>query len=164
MSNPLDLAIKTEKDGIAFYKKEAEKSGDEMGRKMFLSFVEDEKRHLEILQKMSCKEHVCISDIENYSPKKNLKTIFSEMKEEERKGSIDTSTDIGALELAMEMERMGYDQYMEAAKMEKDEEHKRIYMKLAQEEKEHFDLLQEARSYLEDTGNWYMWYEHKFPT
>jgi len=164
MKNPLDLAIQTEKDGIDFYTKASENSEDELGKKMFLSVIEDEKRHLEILEKISCEEYVCISDLENYSPKVNLKTIFSEMPDELKKTSVNTSSDLEALEVAMEMERRGYDQYMKAADEENDEEHKKIYHKLAQEEKEHFELLQEVRSYLEDTGNWFMWYEHRFPT
>jgi len=164
MANPLDLAIKTEKDGIEFYTKAANDTDDALAKKMFLSFVEDEKRHLEILQKISCDEYVCIADIENYSPKENLKTIFSEMSDEDKKESVKAASDIDALQVAMDMERKGYDQYMNAAKAADDEEQKKIYEKMAGEEKEHYELLEEAKSYLEDTGNWYMWYEHKFPT
>jgi len=164
MTKPLDLAIKTEKDGIDFYTNAAEETDDELGKKMFLSFIEDEKRHLEILEKISCEEYVCIEDIEDYSPKENLKTVFSEMPDDVKKKSLNVRSDLEALNLALDMERLGYDQYIKASKGTDDEEHKKIYKKLAEEEKEHYELLLETKSYLEDTGNWYMWYEHKFPT
>ncbi|MBN1785661.1 MAG: ferritin family protein [Candidatus Methanofastidiosa archaeon] len=164
INEALDMAIKTEKDGIKFYTKAAEGTKDALGKKMFLSFVEDEKRHLDILKKLSCDEHVCIEDIEDYSPRENLRTIFSDMPEDIRKMAVDASSDIVALEVAMQMERLGYDQYMKAAKESDDKELKEIFEKLAFEEKEHYDMLDEAMSYLEDTGNWYMWYEYSFPT
>jgi len=164
MEKALDLAIKTEKDGIEFYSKAADKSADELGKKMFQSFVEDEKRHLDILQKISCSDYVCIEDIEKYSPKESLRTVFDDMSDDIKDKASDASSDIEVLEVAMEMERLGYNQYKEAAKKATDEEEKRIFEKLASEEKEHFDMLEEAKSYLEDTGNWYMWYEYSFPT
>jgi rubrerythrin len=162
MNEALELAIQTERDGIAFYSNAADKTADELGKKMFLSLVSDEKRHLAVLQKISCEEDVCIADLGDVMPKKRLKTIFSDSNA--TAGADDTKeSDVAALAIAMEMEKKGYEQYARAAKEAEDPEIKRIYERLAAEEEEHWEILNETLSYLEDTGNWYMWDEYSFP-
>lgn len=162
MNEALELAIQTERDGIDFYRNAAEKTADGMGKKMFLSLVADEERHLAVLQKISCEEDVCIDDLGDVMPKMRLKTIFSEA---ESGPAADTSkeSDAAALTVAMEMEKKGYEQYAAAAKAAKDPDIKRIYERLAEEEEEHWEILSETLSFLEDTGNWYMWDEYSFP-
>ena len=162
MNEALALAIQTEQDGIAYYTAAAERTADTMGKKMFMSLVADEKRHLAILKKLSCEEDVCIDDLGSVMPKERLRTIFSEA----GTSSADLPAEAGdleALRLAMEMERKGYEQYRRAAVDAKDPDVARIYERLASEENEHWEILQDTLSYLEDTGNWYMWAEHRFP-
>ena len=157
----MELAIQTERDGIDFYRNAAEKTADNMARKMFMSLVSDEERHLAVLQKISCEEDVCIDDLGNVMPKKRLKTIFSEAGADPAADSSKESD--AALTVAMEMEKKGYEQYIQAAKDADDPELKRIYGRLAEEEEEHWEILSETLSYLQDTGNWYMGDEHSFP-
>ena len=43
----IKTAIKTETDAIAFYEEAAQKTKHPIGKKMFLSIMEDEKNHVE---------------------------------------------------------------------------------------------------------------------
>ena len=50
LSKMIRTSIKMEEEGIDFYQEAAEKTSHPFGKKMFLSFVEDEKRHLTVLR------------------------------------------------------------------------------------------------------------------
>ena len=47
--NAIEMAIKMEKDAIDFYTEAAGKTEHPVGKKMFMSITEDEKRHLKML-------------------------------------------------------------------------------------------------------------------
>ncbi len=162
MNEALELAIQTERDGIAFYRNAADKTADGLGRKMFLSLVSDEERHLAVLQRISCEESVCIEDLGDVMPKMRLKTIFSEATDAADTGA-SSESDVAAITIAMEMEQKGYEQYARDAKDATDPVVAKIYERLAAEENEHWEILSETLSYLQDTGNWYMWGEYSFP-
>jgi rubrerythrin len=162
MNEAIEIAIKTEKDGIEFYSKAAEKTKDELGKKMFLSLVEDEKRHLAFLEKLSCEEDVCLDDLAFVDPKKELATIFSEVSDVSNVVS-DKASDREALDVALEMERKGYKHYKQMAEDYDDTKMKRLFEQLAYEEERHYEILDETRSYLDDTGRWFMWDEYSFP-
>jgi len=162
MNKALELAIKTEKDGIDFYLGAAEAAGDELGKKMYLSLVEDEKRHLDILKKMSCEVDVCITDFEQADPFDTLKTVFSDIASSAGAAKA-TDDDIAALDTALDMEKKSYELYISQATGADDKDLAAIYERLAFEEQKHYDILLKEKEYLEDTGNWYMWSEHSFP-
>ena len=48
----IEIAIHLEKDSIKFYTEASEKTDNQVGKSMFLSIVEDEKRHLETLSQI----------------------------------------------------------------------------------------------------------------
>jgi len=52
LSKAIKTAIKLEEDGMDFYQKASEKTSHPFGKRMFLSFAEDEKRHLTILKEI----------------------------------------------------------------------------------------------------------------
>lgn len=162
MNEALELAIQTERDGITFYRNAAKKTADELGRKMFLSLVSDEERHLAVLQRISCEESVCIGDLGDVMPKMRLKTIFSDAGKSSD-ASASSDSDAAVLTIAMGMEKKGYEMYARAAKDATDPVMAQIYERLAAEENEHWEILSETLSYLQDNGNWYMWDEYSFP-
>ncbi|KYK35871.1 MAG: ferritin family protein [Theionarchaea archaeon] len=155
--DPIAAAIQTEKDGIAFYEKAAQKTSHPFGKKMFLSFIEDEKRHLEILEQIS-KEMGIPFDTE-YSPRERIKTIFEEVSDQVTAHIAPTSDETEAINIALEIENKGYKFYKEEA--EKHAEHSKIFDRLAKEESEHIFVLQNLFNYLNDTGHWFMYEEHQ---
>lgn len=160
--NPVKNAIQMEIDGIAFYEKAAKNTQNPLGKKMFLSFVEDERKHLKTLE--SIFKGVSIDSLHEAfsgtSPKARIKTVFSEAKAELDKDSQKAgSSDIEALETAMKMEKEGYDYYIEVAKKAESAEIKKLFNMLANEENEHYTILSNSHTYLTDNGNWFIWEE-----
>lgn len=72
--NAIEIAVRMETDAINFYREAVEKTKHPVGKKLFLTITEDEKRHLEMLSKIFRELDIEIKDV---SPIKNIKTIFA---------------------------------------------------------------------------------------
>ena len=79
MTNAIEIAIKMETDAIKFYKAAADKTKNSVGKKMFLTVREDEKRHLNMLTQIFKGLDIKVGDV---SPIGNVKTVFESMKNE----------------------------------------------------------------------------------
>ena len=155
--NVVQTAIRMETDAIKFYKEAADKNSHPFGKKMFLSFVEDEKRHLDMLNEFFKKAHV---DIRPGEPMEEIKTVFQTLKDQmmERIGA--TSDEKGAIKIAMEMEKEGYGYYQNVVAETDNEKERALFERLAYEEDKHYKILANTFAFLEDTDNWFMWEEH----
>jgi rubrerythrin len=154
--NAIEIAIRMEKDAIKFYKESAERTKSPMGKKMFLTITEDEKRHLEMLSQLFKGLNITVRDV---SPIKNIRTIFEEMKEEMLERIEATEDELEAFKIAMKMEKEGVEFYKKMASEAKTEKEKLLFDKLMHEEEEHYKIFSNTYSFLSDTGNWFMWEE-----
>ena len=158
MMNAIKIAIKTETDAIAFYKEAALKTTHPIGRKMFLSIMEDEKHHLEDLNCVLEGLHLKVRDVA--SPMKKMKSVF------ERDGDVllerirPTTDEMEALKVAMQMEKESIEFYEKLSKKEGSPKEKAFFAKLLSEEQEHYTIFSNTYSFLSDSGNWFMWEEH----
>ncbi|MEW6003273.1 MAG: ferritin family protein [Nitrospirota bacterium] len=156
--NPIKLAIKTETDAIAFYKEAAEKTKHPIGKKMFLSIMGDEKRHLEdfkcILQGLDIK----VRDV--ISPMKKIKTVFEENKKVLLERIRATTDEMEALKIAMQMEKESIELYKKLLEEVKAPKEKALFERLIKEEQEHFSIFSNTYFFLSDSGSWFMWEEH----
>jgi rubrerythrin len=155
VSKAVESAMKMETDAMKFYKEAASRTSHPMGRKMFESLIRDEARHLrlleEILKGLEIDPHVqCIGDV---------RTVFSDLKDQMMSRIEARSDEKEALRLALEMEKKGFHFYEEALAAAVDEKEKRLFEVLIKEEERHYQLLNNTYSFLEDTGNWFMWEE-----
>jgi rubrerythrin len=155
--DPIAIAIQTEKDGIKFYEKAARNTSHPFGKQMFLSFIDDEKRHLEILEQISKEMNVPFDT--GYSPRERIKTIFEKVSDQVSRHIVPTTGETEAITLALEIENEGYKFYKEQA--ETHTEHARVFERLAKEESEHIFILENLLNYLNDTGHWFMYEEHQ---
>jgi rubrerythrin len=158
MTNVIRLAIKTEKDAIAFYKEAAEKTRHPFGKRMFLSIKEDEERHLEDF--MCIMQDLDIGDRDPMSPMKKMKTIIEEHKDVLLERIMATTDEIDALRIAMQMEKDSIKYYKGVSMGIHTAREKALFGRLVREEQEHYDILSNTYSFLTDTGNWFMWEEH----
>ncbi len=76
--NAIEIAIKMEKDAIDFYREASNRTQHPVGKKMFLSISEDEKRHLALLSGIFKEINIRIDEV---NPMRNMVTIFKSMKE-----------------------------------------------------------------------------------
>ncbi|MBI4825854.1 MAG: ferritin family protein [Nitrospirae bacterium] len=153
----VEIAIKMETDAINFYKEAAARTSSPVGEKMFLSVAEDEKRHLLMLSKIFKGEEIIIEDV---NPKDNIRTIFEAMKDEMMQRIKATDDELEAFKIAMQMEKDGIEFYKKAELEAKSQIEKKLFKRLIEEERHHYDIFAETYSFLLDTGNWFMWDEH----
>ncbi|HBO84763.1 MAG TPA: rubrerythrin [Deltaproteobacteria bacterium] len=157
MTNAIEIAIKMETDAIKFYKEAADKTKNSVGKKMFLTVREDEKRHLNMLTQIFKGLDVKAG---NVSPMKNIKTVFELMKNEMIKKVEATQNELEAFKIASQMEKGGIEFYRKALSEAKTEKEKALFDKLIKEEEQHYSIFANSYSFLADTGNWFMWEEH----
>jgi rubrerythrin len=155
--NAIEIAIKMETDAINFYNEAAEKTQNPVGKKMFLTITEDEKRHLDTLSQIFEGLHIEMKDV---SPMKNVKTVFELMKDEMMKRVKATTDELEAFKIAMQMEKEGVEFYKKAAIEAQTEKEKSLFERLVKEEEEHYGIFSNTYFFLSDTGSWFMWEEH----
>jgi len=157
MTNSIQIAVRMETDAIKFYTEAANKTLNPVGKKMFLTITEDEKRHLDILNKILIGLDIHMSDI---SPMQNIKTVFESMKNEMMQRVTATSDEMEAFKIAIQMEKEGIEFYKKLLSETNNDKEKELFNKLIFEEQQHHDIFANTYSYLSDTGNWFMWQEH----
>jgi len=155
--NAIEIAIKMETDAINFYSEAAGKTQNPVGKKMFLTITEDEKRHLDTLSQIFEGLHIEMKDV---SPMKNVKTVFELMKDEMMKRVKATTDELEAFKIAMQMEKEGVEFYKKAAIEAQTEKEKSLFERLVKEEQEHYGIFSNTYFFLSDTGSWFMWEEH----
>ncbi|HJX01574.1 MAG: hypothetical protein A2Y97_11425 [Nitrospirae bacterium RBG_13_39_12] len=155
--NAIEIAIKMEKDAINFYTEAAKKVKHPVGKKMFLTITEDEKRHLDMLSKIFKEIDITIKEV---SPMKNIKTVFESLKNEMMQRIEATKDELEAFKIAMHMEKEGVEFYKNAGSEAKAEKEKSLFERLIKEEEQHYDIFANTYFFLSDTGNWFMWEEH----
>jgi len=164
MNKAVETAIKMEQDSIDFYAEAAAKSSNSLGRSMFESLVNDEKRHLKGLQLLLKNAGAGISADRILPPRKGtfksaISTVFNKARQQLTERVPSDADDVKVLRIALDLEREGYKFYREVAATAPDPNVASVYKTLQKEENEHIEFLQNTLSYLEDTGNWFLWEE-----
>jgi rubrerythrin len=155
-SDALGIAIRMEEEGIRFYSKAAGQAGHTLARKMFESLVKDEERHRAIFQEMAAQEGVRpgrADELDASSPAKRIQSIFKDAAKV-KKSLRSADEVIRAIDLALGMEEKSYFFYAGAAKTMADPQEKQILLKIAEEENEHFRILNDTRLYLTYPEMW----------
>ncbi len=158
-SDSLGIAIRMEEEGIRFYSKAAEQAEHPLAKKMFASLVKDEERHRAIFQEMAEQEGVRPSradELEESSPAKRIQSIFKGATAKARKSFQSTDEVVQAIDFALGMEQKAYFFYAGAAKAMADAQEKEILLKIAEEENEHFRILNDTRLYLTYPEMWHI--------
>lgn len=161
---PLRQGMINEIRGKFYYNEAAERTREPRGREMFLSLARDEEGHLHILEQ----QYLSVSRRGEWlgleaaragdspAPRLNL------FPESAAKGLLSpSSSDEQALEMALAMEKRGYDLYKGAMDATSDPAEKAMYQFLTQEESRHYALLDQTLNYLKDKGFWYFQDEEK---
>lgn len=150
----IEQAIQMEKDGISFYENLSTKITYESAKKMILSFADDERRHLQILNNIF--SEITSIDIEKYLtenlPKEKIKTVFDDIKDKVDVRSL--SDELSALKLAMDMEEKSYKLYDEALNLETNQNLKKLWKRLADEERRHYDIFWNTYDFIANPEEW----------
>lgn len=156
-----EMAVQMEKDGIEFYRRASEKTSDPLGKEMFLSFVKDEESHLKLLEELFGGTGIdeAMGILREGTPRERVESVFASAGSEVRERIAAGVGEIEALKIGMDMETQGYKLYKEAAEGAASEEERDMFERLASEENQHYTMLQNTHTYLERTGEWFVWEE-----
>ena len=158
-SDALGIAVRMEEEGIQFYSKAAGQARNDLARKMFASLVKDEERHRAIFQEMAAQEGVRPSradELDESNPAKRIKSVFKGASAKLKKSLGSADDIIQAIDFALGMEQKAYFFYAGAAKAMADAQEKEILLKIAEEENEHFRILNDTRLYLTYPEMWHI--------
>lgn len=147
----LQMAIQTERDGYAFYRKFAEQTEDPDAQAMFERLAQDEAGHLELLRnvKTTLAESGEWADYEGVPlPPVEGAPIFS--RERVEQNIVAYTSDLSALRVAYLIEKDAVDFYRRAAQETRDPKGRRMYLDLAKMEESHLVLLQGEYDFLRD--------------
>lgn len=155
-----DDAMRNERLGHRFYMRAIEMTADETGKRMFQSLASDEEEHLGILQNQFDSlrktsswlnlEEARVEKLPSYPP-----PLFPEEEAEVQEMMMKWASDLDALDIALDLERHGYQLYRNEAEKTSNLAAKAVYEYLAKEEIKHFDRLQNTRTYLASSGAWH---------
>jgi len=155
-ADPLQYAIQLERDGQAFYTQAAAATRNPLGRKMFEGLAADERRHEEVLLGLSRESPAAL---EGEMPKRRLATLFATVGEALRRELDADASDTAAVEKALVMERASIAHYRQQAERAAGEHARALYRRLVEEEEQHADILQGCLTYLNRSGQWFLWEE-----
>ena len=71
-----------------------------------------------------------------------------------------TDDELEAFTIAMRMEKEGIEFYDKLLAGTGNEKEKALFEKLIKEERAHYEIFANTYSFINDTGNWFMWEEH----
>lgn len=158
----LQIAIQMEIDGKEYYLKSSRESGNEVGRRLLelLAAQEDfhQQKFSEIYDAIRNRRSwpVIILRMESVP---GLKTIFAEATAEIAANLVNQkvlTTELGAIEKAMEMENKTYDFYTSRSKRAGYEAEWDFYQSVAAEERGHYLALLGYDEYLKDPAAWFV--------
>ena len=155
--NAIEIARKMETDAIKFYAEAAQKVKYPAGKEMLETIIVDEKKHLEIVNKLLKSLDVSVEDL---PPMKDIKTVFENMREQMMEKVVVSSDELEAFKVAMQMEKEGLEFYKKLSSESTTSKEKAVFDRLVSEEQKHYDIFSNTYNFLQDTGNWFMWDEH----
>jgi rubrerythrin len=154
--NSLEIAVKMETDAVEFYEACASRVSHAVGKQMFLTVAADEKRHITYVRQLIDGMDFRPEDI---TPAQHLRTVFEQNREVVERKLAASQDELEAFSIALNMETEGFEFYEKAALLAGSEKEKALFLRLAEEEREHYRIFDNTLNYLRDTGLWFMWEE-----
>ena len=159
----LQIAIQMEIDGKEYYLKASRESSNELGKKLLQSLAAEEDVHRqkfeEIYDAISSKKAWPKTDFQPDGGKR-LRTIFAKVTGEIGSNIKAATTELDAVQTAMDMENKTYDFYTNQSKETTYGAERDFYQTLAAEEREHHSVLLDYYEYLKDPAGWFVKKEH----
>ena len=159
----LQIAIQMEIDGKEYYLKASRESSNELGKRLLESLAAEEDIHREkfeeIYDAIRNKRAWPETDFQPDGGKR-LRTILARATEEMGSNKKAPTTELDAVQVAMDMENKTYEFYKNRCKDATYNAERDFYEMLAAEENEHHLILLDYYEYLKDPAGWFVTKEH----
>lgn len=154
----LEKGMQLERDGREFYLKAAERTSSQSGKQMFLSLADDERVHLQVLERQL---HTLQQEGRCQLPEEAGEItsdwdqpLFPKDREVFEKTVDPTAGDLDALHFAIQAENQSFEFYRKAAGETEDPAARQMYKWLASVERGHFNQLMLNYESLVHSGHW----------
>jgi rubrerythrin len=159
----LQVALKMEEDGKAFYLKASKASGNPLGAKLFKNLAAEEDIHREVFKSIYNKiknknqwpETKSVAD-----GGKHLKTVFAAAMENMDKTFSPAQSELDAVKTGIAMENKTLDYYRERLEKAASAVEKLFYEELSMQESEHSRILQDYYEFYNNPSSYYRSKEH----
>jgi rubrerythrin len=159
----LQIAIQMEIDGKEYYLKASQQSSNELGKKLLKSLAAEEDVHRQKFEEIySALRNKRAWPETDFQPDKGkrLRTIFASEIEEMGSKVKAPTTELEAVQTAMDMENKTYDFYKIQSRNATYDAERSFYDTVAAEEREHHRVLLDYYDYLRDPAGWFVKMEH----
>jgi len=159
----LKKALQMEIEGKEFYLRSGQQSSNPLAKKLFLNLVEQENLHIKKIKEIYQEIEKRAGWPENetiFKHEKSLRSVFKEVIESMDREPEVSSSEIEALQTAMNMEDNSYSFYNSRAEEATSSAEKSFYQALKAEERGHYLTLSDSYEYLIDPQGWLIKNEH----
>lgn len=154
--NIYDYAMKMELDGKSFYARQASESDVAGLRTIFSRLAEDEQKHYDMLKQLKDRSGPVV--MATSARLEETKNVFQELLENGQTPD-ELSGDIEGYRYAMKVEAESFRLYEAAAAKETDESVRRVLLRIAEEEHEHFNILENIYQFVNAPNQYLAWGE-----
>lgn len=153
--NPFAFALKMELDGKIYYEQLAAETRNQNLKKIFHSLAKDEQKHFETIQAMSEHKDFSMVDSAVLQEAQNLFQVLLAEKE----SAVPLSKDLDVYQHAMTIEAKSQKFYEDLAQNEKNPDASALLLKIANEEKKHFIIVDNIYTFMLAPYNFLAWGE-----
>jgi rubrerythrin len=147
--NIFEYAMQMEKDGEDCYRQLAQQTANKGLKTILVMLADEEVKHYNAIEKMrTAKPHMAETTI-----LVDAKNVFVQI----QKSNENLDLDLGQIELyrkAQDIEKKSQDFYLEKANEVEEEHQKDIFLRLAEEEKKHYFLLENIIEFVSRPETW----------
>ncbi|WP_263832506.1 ferritin family protein [Sulfurospirillum oryzae] len=149
--NVYEYAMKVEKDGERYYRELAEKTKDKGVKSILTMLADEEVKHYIVFDRMNKNQIIPTQpSVDLFSHTKN---IFEKMRKENQSPRF-SQDQIEFYKSALRSEENSYKFYIEKALMIEDSEQKAAFLRIAEEERAHYVLLENLVEYISAPESW----------
>lgn len=148
------FAMQMEKDGENYYRRLAQEATVPGLGKIFTMLADEEVKHYQVVELLRRRESK--AQLADTPLLKNVKNVFSEMREGKKDLFIDTTAASNSYRKACTIEADSEKFYREKAAKAADEHERTVFSRLAQEEANHLRIMENILGFVSraEPGNW----------
>lgn len=155
----LAAAVEMEQKGREFYTESAKRSDNQHVTDIFTFLAGEELKHIEAIKEfynneLSGGKSDFDSIVTRVDPKRAIASVWKLFESFQKDVPVDKS-DLDALGFARDFERKGEEFYRLAALNSRDEQVKKLFSFLVEEEQRHFKMVDDSMAYLENPEEWF---------
>jgi rubrerythrin len=152
----LKTAIEIEDNGLLTFLKFAWLTKDTTGKNMFIRLAMDEHEHRLIIEKQLTNLMAGKPLIKIEIPKSEIEKVAPTIREKQQRTRGESGLlEIDALNTALDLERKAAKFFREQAALANNSETKALFIRLAEWEDAHFDIIQAELDSIQGTGFWF---------